>query len=149
MPMYNTEEFINYESEKDPTPYCHCGCRAELKNAQFVYGPGHDYGNLWVCGNYPSCNSYVGCHKGTNNPLGTLADAELRELRKEAHALFDPLWKEKKIHKIDPSFTPGINARKKAYGWLSDQMFIEQRNCHFSQMSKQQLRKAIRILTAL
>jgi hypothetical protein len=34
----------------------------------------------------------VGCHKGTTKPLGRLADAELREWKKRAHAAFDPVW---------------------------------------------------------
>ena len=44
--------------------------------------------------------------------LGRLADAELRTLKSEGHAVFDPLWKERKIFK----------SRKKAYEWLSEDM---------------------------
>lgn len=49
-------------------PYC--GKDVLLVNSEVVYGPGHDYGNMWVCSSYPDCDSYVGCHKGTQNPLG-------------------------------------------------------------------------------
>lgn len=38
------------------------------------------------------CNAYVGCHKNSKAPLGTMANAELREWRKKSHAIFDPIW---------------------------------------------------------
>jgi hypothetical protein len=42
-----------------------------------------------------SCDAWVGVHKGTNKPLGRLANRELRDWKKKAHAAFDPLWQEK------------------------------------------------------
>ncbi|MFB5268120.1 zinc-finger-containing protein [Paenibacillus enshidis] len=41
-------------------------------------------------------HAYVGVHDGTDIPLGRLANRELRELKKQCHALFDPVWKNKK-----------------------------------------------------
>lgn len=56
------------------------------------------------------CDAYVGCHNNTRNPLGTMANKELREWRRKAHAVFDPLWRE------------GHMSRKKAYQRLKDKM---------------------------
>lgn len=50
----------------------------------------------WLCLNYPACDSYVGCHPGTENALGTLANAELRAARVKAHGWIDRLWRGKK-----------------------------------------------------
>lgn len=44
----------------------------------------------WLC---KPCNAYVGCHNNSKKPLGTLADAELREWRKKVHQKIDPIWK--------------------------------------------------------
>jgi len=72
-------------------PICpHCGEEAVLVDSIKVYRK--SYGNIWLCWNYPQCNSYVGVHKETNEPLGILGNANERFWRKEAHSAFDPLW---------------------------------------------------------
>lgn len=48
---------------------------------------------MYICDNYPGCDTYVRCHPGTIEPMGTLAGPRLRRLRGIAHELFDPLWK--------------------------------------------------------
>lgn len=67
-----------------------CKGRAELKDSAIIYG--RSYGLIWICEHFPTCNSYVGCHKGSSRPKGTLADGPTREWRKQAHAAFDALW---------------------------------------------------------
>ena len=100
----------------EPTcPYC--GAKAVLVHSSFVYR-GSDYGNIWVCAHYPECDAYVGCHKGTDVPLGRLANAELREAKKRAHAAFDPLWR------------TGTLDRREAYFWLSWKLDIPADECH-------------------
>lgn len=71
-------------------PYC--GSLAELKDAYAVYRR-EGFGMLYVC---PSaqCDAYVGVHQGTSKPKGSLANAALRRLRSEVHAVFDPLWRD-------------------------------------------------------
>lgn len=72
--------------------YCdYCGRRAEFVDSKVIYGK--SYGMIYLCRCCPGY-AYVGVHKGTDRPLGRLADMELRELKKLAHAAFDPLWKE-------------------------------------------------------
>lgn len=74
-------------------PYC--GSEARLTDSNEVYGT--SYGKMWLCSGYPDCDAYVGVHKGTRKPLGTMANALLRMWRKRAHAAFDPLWKTGKL----------------------------------------------------
>jgi len=86
-------------------PYC--GAHAVLKSADGIYRDNSKGEMLYVCKNYPACDSYVRVQKGTNIPLGTLANKKLRELRKEAHHYFDMLYK------------TGLITKTSAYEWLS------------------------------
>lgn len=69
-------------------PYCHQS--AEWIENKEIYG--RNYGKsymMWYC---QKDNAYVGCHNNTQRPLGTMANRELREWRKKAHAHIDPIW---------------------------------------------------------
>lgn len=47
---------------------------------------------FWIC---DTCKNYVGCHHKTKNrtrPLGAIPSLELRQLRRQIHAVLDPLW---------------------------------------------------------
>jgi len=87
-------------------PYCNKTPRW-VDNTE-IYGKryGKSYMMYWC----KPCDAYVGCHNNTKEALGTLANKELREWRKKAHAAFDPLWKSNKIerwwayHKLDTYF---------------------------------------------
>ena len=58
--------------------YCdYCGRETEYVDSKVIYGK--SYGKIYLCRN---CMAYVGVHKGTDKPLGRLANAELRK-RKE------------------------------------------------------------------
>ena len=109
-------------------PYC--GKQAEYVDSKEVYK--QSYGMMYLCRN---CDAYVGVHAGTNKPLGTLANRELRGLRGRTHSLFDPLWKE------------GRMKRTEAYDWLSKKMNLDKKKCHMAMFSKSQCKKAIEILT--
>ncbi len=87
-------------------PYC--GSQAYLRPATVVYGKKASATNaqLYVCGRFPACNSYVAAHKGSHLPMGTLANADLRRQRVMAHAAFNRLWES------------GLMTRKQAYRWL-------------------------------
>jgi hypothetical protein len=58
----------------DP-PICpYCGARARLDDGRAL----RRSSQVWLCGNFPACDSYVGCHPGgLNQPLGSLANREL------------------------------------------------------------------------
>lgn len=38
--------------------------------------------NFWAC---KDCDAHVGCHKGTDKPMGRLADKPLRDAKRLAH----------------------------------------------------------------
>ena len=59
-------------------PYC--GKPTEYVDSSIIYG--RSYGMIYLC---RDCRAYVGVHKGTDQALGRLANAELREAKKEAH----------------------------------------------------------------
>lgn len=99
-------------------PYC--GAGSELIDSIEVYRI--SYGPMYIC---RPCNAYVGCHKGTTNALGRLANKELREWKIKAHAVFDPLWK----RKMQQGFSK-TKSRHKAYTWLASELGIRYRDCH-------------------
>lgn len=49
---------------------------------------------MYICKNYPRCDSYVSCHEKSLLPMGTLANKRLRKLRRMAHDMFDPIWRD-------------------------------------------------------
>jgi ssDNA-binding Zn-finger/Zn-ribbon topoisomerase 1 len=98
-------------------PYC--GSSVVKRSSRLIYR--RSYGWLWVCSRYPECDAYVGCHKGTDKPLGRLANATLRRRKMEAHAAFDPLWQ------------AGEMKRSEAYAWLAKQLGIPAKRCHIGE----------------
>lgn len=70
---------------------CHyCNSTAVFVDSKVIYKK--SYGMIYLC---PKCNAYVGVDKGTNKPLGILADAQLRYWKKQAHEHFDSIWKKR------------------------------------------------------
>lgn len=111
-------------------PYC--GSCAELKDSIEIYGK--SFGLVYVCVNYPTCDSFVGVHKNTFKPKGSLANRELRLLRRRCHTLFDDIWKDGRV------------SRKETYRWLSDQLGIGIKECHFGMFREGLCRKALQVL---
>ena len=117
-------------------PYCQKP--AELLDDTIVYKRLH--GKIWIC---QDCDAYVGTHKNSENhaPLGTLANAKLRELRKFAHWNFDPIWKAKmKRDNVEQS-----KARSLGYGWLAKEMALDVAKCHIAMFDEEQCEIAIEI----
>ena len=70
--------------------YCpYCGGRTELRSADGIYHDNRDGTMLYVCKNYPRCDTYVRVRPGTMEPIGTLANGRLRSLRTDAHRYFN------------------------------------------------------------
>ncbi len=101
-----------------------------------VYGK--SFGNVYLC---RSCKAWVGTHKGTEQALGSVANSELRDWRREAHAFFDPLWKAKML-KAGCSKT---KARVAAYKWLSSQLNIPVNETHISWFDVDNCKRVIEI----
>jgi len=118
-------------------PYC--GAASELVDSSVIYGK--SYGMIYLCS---PCDAYVGVHKGWDGKraLGSLANKELREARKKAHSLFDPIWK----NAIKTGWDK-YEARKSAYRWLSYKMSIPDYQTHIGMFDVEQCKRVVEIIT--
>ena len=107
----------------------YCGKPAQFVDSSVVYGK--SYGMIYHC---PECAAWVGVHKGTDTPLGRLANVELRRYKREAHAVFDPLWQRKEKR-----------TRRAAYEWLAEEMGLPVEKTHIGMMDVDQCKEVIRI----
>lgn len=118
-------------------PFCpYCGQVAVLLISSAKLYRGTDYGAAWACPSWPECDSYVGCHPGTTDPLGRLANKELRRAKSKAHATFDPLWKNSK---------PKKGARGRGYRWLAQQLGIEPADCHIGMFDVETCQRVVKL----
>lgn len=110
---------------------CNC-CESdaiEIADNSKVYN-GRSYGKypwIYLCGD---CGAYVGIHPFTNIPLGTLANAEMRDARKASKAYFTPLYES------------GDMDRNEAYARLADKLGIPKSECHFAWFDVEMCEKA-------
>ena len=72
------------------------------------------------------CGAWIGCHDGTETPLGRLANKQLRLAKWAAHRAFDPIWQ----RKVATENISKTKARMAAYRWLSETLGLEKRKCH-------------------
>lgn len=105
-----------------PTVCRYCGGPVVFTDSSILYG-GRSYGSIYLCLN---CNASVGVHRGTNEPLGTLANSILRRKRAQAHTAFDTWWKSRHI------------SRDAAYRWLARQMGIPPKQAHIALFEAEQ-----------
>lgn len=78
-----------------------------------------------------SCNAYVGCHPGTVVPLGRLANAELRLAKNRAHSVFDPLWRDGSMRRVE------------AYKWLAQSLGIPRKQAHIGMFDVAQCKAVV------
>lgn len=114
-----------------PTICRYCGSPVVFTSNAEIYGREYGNGKCYLCRN---CRAFVGVHTGTETPLGTLANEELRRYRKAAHFWFDQIWK-------NPT---RITTRYKAYGWLAEQLGIPRKYTHIGMFEKEQCEKVIK-----
>lgn len=130
----NIANYKAIQSDKKRFFTCpYCWLPAKVISSKQIYGV--NYGKMWHCS--WACDAYVGCHPGTQMPLWTLANRELREWRKKAHAAFDPLWRSR-----------WSTRRKKKYAWLSKEMGVESDFCHIWMFNIEQCKKVIELSIA-
>jgi hypothetical protein len=111
-------------------PICpYCQATAALVGGDVIYPWRQDLADkrFYKCLACP--DAYVGCHPGTERPLGRLADAKLRQAKSHAHAVFDPLWETK----VERGMNKG-EARGKGYAWLAGQLGVDPKDCHIGMM---------------
>lgn len=107
----------------------YCGQQAQLQTGRQVYPHRRDLHDrrFYVC---PPCDARVGCHPGTTEPLGRLANAALRQAKQAAHAAFDPLWQDNQSRGGRRAGRRRNERRKRAYAWLAEQLGIAEKDCH-------------------
>ncbi len=121
-----------------PAVICpYCGSPADLVDSAIVYG--RSYGLIYLCPGYPACDSRVGVHTGTTQPLGRMANAELRHWKQKAHKAFDPLWR-RKLERGGKGWS-----RAQMYTWLARQLNIPERAAHIGQMDVEMCRRVVEV----
>ena len=120
---------------KIPTICRYCGGVIRLVPARMIYGLSTDRlglsgENIYLCQN---CNARVGCHKGTNRPLGNVANEVLRLKRRETHQVFDAFWQGNGM------------SRTKAYKWLAAQMQLSEKDTHIGGFEMDQCQQVIEL----
>lgn len=110
----------------------YCGSPVVYTSNAEIYGREYGNGKCYLCRN---CRAFVGVHTGTDTPLGTLANDELRQYRKTAHYWFDQIWR-KPLR---------ITTRYKAYGWLAEQLGISREYTHIGMFEKEECEETIRL----
>lgn len=115
---------------KIPTICPYCAGKVIFTDSAVLYN-GVSYGNIYYCTN---CNASVGVHKGTNKPLGTLANSALKLKRREAHNVFDGWWRARRMN------------RTKAYEWLAEQMKLPVYQTHIGQFDMAQCDQVVQIV---
>ena len=118
---------------KIPTICRYCGGVIRLVPARMIYGLSTDRlglsgENIYLCQN---CNARVGCHKGTNRPLGNVANEVLRLKRRETHQVFDAFWQGNGM------------SRTKANKWLAAQMQLSEKDTHIGGFEMDQCQQVI------
>ena len=124
-----------------PRPRCiHCDRLADITDGGEIYPHRPDLASqsFYIC---RPCDAYVGCHKGTTNPLGTPANAKLRRLRIAVHNLLDPMWQQVQDKRERK------RARGDVYFRLAEEMQLSMNNCHVSLFNEKQCQQAYAILS--
>lgn len=113
----------------------YCRAKAELVGGDAIYPHRPDLSakKFWRCA---PCDAYVGTHKNSKDhaPLGRLANAELRRLKMQVHALLDPMWQDRSM------------SRSQAYAYLCFWMEIPSAECHVGMFDEDRCRAAIKVL---
>jgi hypothetical protein len=99
----------------------YCGRHADLYGGLDVYPDRKDLADrqFWVCW---SCDAWVGCKAGTDEPFGELADEALRAARIAAHKAFDPIWEQ------------ALMTKREAYDWLAQALAMPREECKIGLM---------------
>ena len=110
-----------------------------LRPAEYVYGKRNlnpdNY--LYVCSGYPFCDSYIGVHKKSMRPMGTLANGDLRHKRIEAH---------RALNKVVQT---GIMTKHGVYIWLQNRLCLREKDMHIGMFSEYRCEETIRDCNAI
>lgn len=115
-------------------PYCNKDVELVYGNIIYPHRPDLYKKLFYLCG---PCKAYVGCHPGTDKPLGRLANSELRIAKQLAHSSFDPMWRN------------GKQSRSNAYSWLAEKLSIEKKECHIGMFDIEMCNKVVEICNSI
>jgi hypothetical protein len=118
-------------------PYCNC--KTERVSGSDIYTESIKYNNYIFIRCVMNKDHYVGTY-ATGRSLGRLADKALRKIKMETHLIFDSLWK---------SENALFSSRKKAYGWLSNQLNLPPKLTHIGMFDIEQCKQVILICEAI
>ena len=101
----------------------YCRSPVIIRSADGIYRKNENDTQLYVCSKYPVCDAYVRIQANTKNvPVGTLANGELRALRREAHRYFDRIYQS------------GLMSKQEAYAWLAEIVSAPMKHAHIGQL---------------
>lgn len=105
-------------------PYC--GAYAMRRPASVVYGESALKGDgyLYVCSRWPACDAYVSAHLKSGQPMGTLANGDLRHLRILAHRALEGFQRRNRMEKWE------------SYLWLQDRLGLTEEQTHIAMFSE-------------
>jgi Protein of unknown function (DUF3268). len=121
-------------------PYCKKFSKAVGGNIIYPHRDDLAHLNFFKC---DPCDAYVGTHRNTGKPLGTLANATLRKLRNATHAVFDPLW-----FNAGKGIDQAKGQREKRtemYAWLCQSMGLRPDECHIAMFNEERCLLAIKL----
>lgn len=114
-PIYNLKKVKDWIPA--PTQCHYCFSEVVIKTHEEVYGKTYgDWPYLYVC---TKCGATIGIHKGTNVPMGYLANKPLRQQRQKVKGRSLQLKEKFNI------------STRVSYDILSKEMGYSEKNCHF------------------
>ena len=119
-------------------PYCNS--KTKLVSGDEIFTKGSGFGHLVFYKCASGCDAYCGTkiYKGIRESLGSIANKELRELRKKCHKLFDVQWKGNSNERL---------ARRKCYIWLQEFTNLPEELAHIGMFNVEQCNILIAELT--
>lgn len=123
----------------DPTnpvicPYCRRP--ATLVKGQEIYNTREDLWDQYFFCCQP-CGARIGCHIGTTEPMGSMANNRLRQLRIRAHTALDPWWR------------GGLYTRTQVYEALSKKLKIPLAETHIALFGEAECLEIIKVAPTL
>ena len=141
-PIFRKEEIrLKAKTKKIKEIRCpYCGAKAKLMTSREMFGEEafDPERKLYVCQNYEKgCDSYVYTQKGTNIPLGQMADSALRAMRIKAHKAINDVVRSRKMSKND------------VYKYIAAAMGYREGHFHLAQSSYYNCQETIRLMENL
>ena len=113
--------------------YCFCSGRGILRTTTKYRDAQGRPRKFYGCEFWPDCDGSIGCHPGTETPLGTMAGGELKQARKDLHSIFDAHWSNGR-------------ERRACYARLAEAMEIDVDDCHVGMFDLDDCERAAEIV---